>query len=470
MEHQAKIKDYDTKIQQALDSATPEGKELADRLSYAKQSYLAHSPWGSEGNHPGVLGKIAHGLARTGEIAADIAMPGLTQAIPGTPERMAREQAGTQGNIQADTALASQEEKPKGTPAEQVYAAHIAAGETPDQALAASEVKPAAQAKEQTTENRLADASVAIENAKAALAKNPNDQVAKDALDRATVEQKATTAAINAKAGSGEAAPATPEDRDDYKNRIATALSGMPEGTAKADALKTYGTAPAGATKAELDKREAQATKFRTMADEEAKTKIAEQARKDAQTERELTHATDATKKEIAKHDSDYVKPAQASQKSFDMMDHAYQEYLNAKAQGKDLPTGAQSMVALSTHLATTFGNVKGARITKDMIQEHLGARGVSDKALVAFQRLTNGDVLSPDQWAAFHDLINTSRTENWKTAVTEATRKKLPVDFLPDDLTAVHVPGHSAGVISTGSLAAFQKKYPDAAVINEPK
>jgi len=449
---------------------TADGKERADRIAYAKQNFVQANPYGSAGNHPGIGGKLLHGLARGAEIAADIAAPGLTQAIPNTPERMAREQAGTQGNIQADTALASQEEKPKGTPAEQVYAAHIAAGETPDQALAASEVKPAAQAKEQTTENRLADASVAIENAKAALAKNPNDQVAKDALDRATVEQKATTAAINAKAGSGEAAPATPEDRDDYKNRIATALSGMPEGTAKADALKTYGTAPAGATKAELDKREAQATKFRTMADEEAKTKIAEQARKDAQTERELTHATDATKKEIAKHDSDYVKPAQASQKSFDMMDHAYQEYLNAKAQGKDLPTGAQSMVALSTHLATTFGNVKGARITKDMIQEHLGARGVSDKALVAFQRLTNGDVLSPDQWAAFHDLINTSRTENWKTAVTEATRKKLPVDFLPDDLTAVHVPGHSAGVISTGSLAAFQKKYPDAAVINEPK
>jgi hypothetical protein len=105
MDHQAKIKDYDAKIQQALDSATPAGKELADRLSYAKQSYLAHSPWGSEGNHPGILGRVEHGLARGAEIAADIAAPGLTQAIPGTPERMAREQAGTQKNMQEDTAL-----------------------------------------------------------------------------------------------------------------------------------------------------------------------------------------------------------------------------------------------------------------------------------------------------------------------------------------------------------------------------
>ena len=47
------------------------------------------------------------------------------------------------------------------------------------------------------------------------------------------------------------------------------------------------------------------------------------------------------------------------------------------------------------------------ARDTKDMIQEHLGARSVSDAATVAIQKLTNGDVLSPAQWSAFHDLIS---------------------------------------------------------------
>jgi hypothetical protein len=53
---------------------------------------------------PGIGGKLLHGLARTGEIAADIAMPGLTQAIPGTPERMAREQKATQGTLDQDVA------------------------------------------------------------------------------------------------------------------------------------------------------------------------------------------------------------------------------------------------------------------------------------------------------------------------------------------------------------------------------
>lgn len=144
-----------------------------------------------------------------------------------------------------------------------------------------------------------------------------------------------------------------------------------------------------------------------------------------------------ATRKDIATHDKAYVQPAEQVEKSYQMMDHAYQEYKQAAAQGKELPTGAQSMLALSTHLSTTFGNVKGSRVTKDMIHEHLGARSISDDALVAIQKLTNGDQLSPAQWDAFHDLISQSRKLSWDTAVKEANRKKIPVDFLPPDLKA---------------------------------
>jgi hypothetical protein len=137
----------------------------------------------------------------------------------------------------------------------------------------------------------------------------------------------------------------------------------------------------------------------------------------------------------ITAHDKAYVQPAEQVEKSYQMMNQAFNEYQGAAAQGKDLPTGAQSMVALSTHLATTFGNVKGARITKDMIQEHLGARSVSDAATVAIQKLTNGDALSPAQWSAFHDLIGNSRRLSWQIAATEANRKAIPTNFLPPDL-----------------------------------
>lgn len=135
-----------------------------------------------------------------------------------------------------------------------------------------------------------------------------------------------------------------------------------------------------------------------------------------------------------ARHEADafnkaYVDPAMAVEKSYEMMDQAFKEFKDAKQQGKDLPTGAQSMLALSTHLSTTFGNVKGARITKDMIQEHLGARSVGDAALVAVQRLTNGDVLSPAQWDAFHDLISQSRQLQWKNVLEEGSRRHTPID-----------------------------------------
>jgi len=117
--------------------------------------------------------------------------------------------------------------------------------------------------------------------------------------------------------------------------------------------------------------------------------------------------------------------------KSYQMFQDAYNQY---KAAGGKLPTGAQSMLALSTHLSTTFGNVKGSRVTKDMIQEHLGARSVPDNALVAVQRLVSGDVLSPKQWAAFNDLITDSRNKQWDNAVSNAHYRGLPADFLPED------------------------------------
>jgi hypothetical protein len=110
--YKAKLAQYDTERQAALDELTGEGKERAGRIAYAKQNFVQANPYGSAGNHPGIGGKILHGLARTGEIAADIAAPGLTQAIPGTPERMAREQAGTQATLEKDVASEAQLDKP----------------------------------------------------------------------------------------------------------------------------------------------------------------------------------------------------------------------------------------------------------------------------------------------------------------------------------------------------------------------
>lgn len=143
--------------------------------------------------------------------------------------------------------------------------------------------------------------------------------------------------------------------------------------------------------------------------------------------------------------DSKYFQPANGVERSYQMMNTAYNEYKDAQSKGQQLPTGAQSMLALSNHLSTTFGGVKGARITKDLIREHLGARSVSDDMLTAMQRFTNGDVLSPNQWDAFHDLIGQSRNITWQLAANASQARKVdPTPFLPPDLrsTLGGVPG----------------------------
>lgn len=128
----------------------------------------------------------------------------------------------------------------------------------------------------------------------------------------------------------------------------------------------------------------------------------------------------------------DTVNKAYDVEKAYNMSQQAYAEYQSAAKQGKQLPTGAQSMLLLSQHLGTTFGNVKGSRITKDMISEHLGARGLTDDAVTAVQRIVNGDQLSPAQWKAFTDLIGQSRNATWENAISSAKNQQLPITFLP--------------------------------------
>jgi hypothetical protein len=85
--HQAfedKRKDYDRRIQEAMDLGTPEGDREAASLHLAKQNFEKMNPYGSAANHPGILGKIEHGLAKAGNIAGDIVAPGTMENIPGT--------------------------------------------------------------------------------------------------------------------------------------------------------------------------------------------------------------------------------------------------------------------------------------------------------------------------------------------------------------------------------------------------
>src|ERR1019366_1668393 len=91
MQHQEfedKRKDYDRRIQAAMDLGTPEGDREAASLQLAKSHFDKANPYGSAANHPGILGKLGHIAARVGEGALDAyAGPNATATlIPGSPE------------------------------------------------------------------------------------------------------------------------------------------------------------------------------------------------------------------------------------------------------------------------------------------------------------------------------------------------------------------------------------------------
>ena len=233
MEYKAKLADYDQRHQAALDEGTLEGKTKADYIAYAKQAFQSKNPYGSEGNHPGIGGKLLHGLARTGEIAADIAMPGLTQAIPGTPERMAREQRATQGTLEKDVASEAQLDKPSATPS----------------------------LKEATQGGMIDPAHPEL---------GPQQALFNEKTGEVTFKGP-----MPPKPGDVKNGPATPEQTKEYSDRIGT-LGLSPE------ASKVYGSAPAGTSPAELDKRYAEAAQLKNMGNAQAEIAVKNQEHADA--------------------------------------------------------------------------------------------------------------------------------------------------------------------------------------------
>jgi hypothetical protein len=144
--------------------------------------------------------------------------------------------------------------------------------------------------------------------------------------------------------------------------------------------------------------------------------------------ERNANDRADATTRQYV--DKNYVSKARDVEASYSGFEDAYQEHL------QNPKTGAAGMYALSQHLGTTFGTVKGARVTKAMIEEHLGARGVSDQMQALIQKATNGDPLTANQWNDFRTLIHNSRTEAWRKAADGARGNEVdPNNFLPSDL-----------------------------------
>jgi hypothetical protein len=133
------------------------------------------------------------------------------------------------------------------------------------------------------------------------------------------------------------------------------------------------------------------------------------------------------------------VTPAMQVENTYQKAVDVYNDYQKLRRQGKTFATGAQSVQMLSYHIANTFGgaNMKGGRVTKDLIEKHIGARGVSDSVVTAVQKLVDGDQLSPAQWDAFFSMVKETRDETWRGVLNDATALQRPTDYIafPQDL-----------------------------------
>lgn len=134
-----------------------------------------------------------------------------------------------------------------------------------------------------------------------------------------------------------------------------------------------------------------------------------------------------------------YMNPTNTVEQAYQKFEAALKDYgVNAKGEavgGGVATTGAPSMVALSQHLATTFGSVKGSRLTKDLIGEHKDAIGWQDAIARYGQQMASGQQLSPSQWNDFGRLITNTRNLSWEYTVKEAVRRKQEIPTVPPDV-----------------------------------
>jgi hypothetical protein len=100
------------------------------------------------------------------------------------------------------------------------------------------------------------------------------------------------------------------------------------------------------------------------------------------------------------------------------------QDTLDRIKSGKSQAIGADDMNLLSSHLAMTFGTVKGARTGRDLIEAHVHARDLGDEMQVIMERVLNGGQLSPGQREEFVHLAQ-QRLNELKTG-----KQNLQNDF----------------------------------------
>jgi hypothetical protein len=401
----------------------------------AQDEYDKAHPWGSDVSaHPGTLGKIGHVLGQVGQIAGGIVAPGIVANIPGT--RLSR--AIKEGGEAAEEGQAENRETAK-------------AGEE----TRAKHEENVSQVNEQKLEN--------------AEEKLHNDQA--KTLNERELGLRKQGLKPNPTDPTGPPIPLTREDMSEQEQAVLDLKGAQTDSAAAKAALTKIQADPnSPQSKQALQRIQIMAKNAATAAEKlglEKKKYLADYFGLDENLQPIAgTQTTPEGKpvgpkiagsgqKAISEFNKNYEKPAND-------VETGYQKFLDAKKDyDAGAPTGAASMVALSQHLATTFGSVKGARLNKDLIQEHKDAIGWLDRIERYGDMVGSGQQLSKDQWNDFGKLIGNTRKLAWQTAVKEAKRGNVPIDFLPPDLQG-ELGGKAAPATSAAPAAGGIPSFAD--------
>lgn len=396
----------------------------ADEQRLQKLQWQDQNPWGTENNHPGFGGKLAHIGSRALNIAGDVLDPKAMAMIPGTEAHRAAQEQQLKGDINKTNQLQSEDTARKASAENQAGELGIR-GKAETRAQQHEDFEEGKADKPGTTEQETIKDLETQKNPKT----GKNYTPAEAEIERAQRLE-------DTKPGKAEGAPKTVAMLDKPGGKPYE-YQYDPKGNYSGDEgygqWKKVGPAQPNAAAMGLigtltpllgQNGEIQGTM-------NTKTGEIKPVGQNAVTGEGATTGTGArlANTERNQFNTQYVKPATDIEQNF-------QKFIGARKEYDTNPqTGAASMAALAQHLGSTFGSIKGAQMGEHMIQEHKEAIGLMDRIGRYADQLSTGQQLSKSQWDDFQKLITNTRDIQWETTAREASRRGQKVDFLPADV-----------------------------------
>lgn len=456
-----RMKTYNAGIQSAKDKGTPEGDMEAGHLERAKLEFQKQHPWGSAGNHPGVLGKVGHVLGEIGNVAGEALAPGLTAAIPGS--RLNREVQ----DQQAQQAIKQGSD-------EQLQAAQA------DKATQDPTVKP----QDQLAQNKL-DAENSLKKLQTQLQDPNTTPEQKQAIQQQQEQIYASNPEFRPKPEDQAKQPVGDEGVQQHQAALGTLTSGAALTPDQAKAFNAaYGVKPTDTL----------STQEKRLADAKAAAQLTS-AERDRQLAKDLAARNREDAKEEKKDaantrrvDDSYKYQQGRLDKLRKPVDDSITRFNRLRDSVAQNTPQADALVAPELLTVMAGGAGSGLRMNEAEISRIVGGRSHWQdlQAAVNKWRLDPSKATSitdeqRKEIRALMDVVGkkldkkqtyvTDASTSLNTATSPEEHRKIVSDLqgrldrVDAGKVRVQIPGHTPGDINEDQLEAFRKKYPDATV-----